>query len=58
MQEGSVGTFYVDGEAALTVRLYGVSSKTIRLFSENNSVEWKNLFEYTMPQEYIYEEAA
>ena len=58
VQEGSVGTFYVDGEAALTVRLYGVSGKTIRLFSENNSVEWKNLFEYTMPQEYIYEEAA
>ena len=58
VQEGSVGTFYIDGLAALTVRLYGVSGKTIRLFSENNSVEWKNLYEYTMPQEYIYEEAA
>ena len=58
VQEGSVGTFYIDGLAALTVRLYGVSGKPIRLFSENNSVEWKNLYEYTMPQEYIYEEAA
>ena len=51
LQEGSVGTFYIDGEAALTVRLYGVSGKTIRLFAENNTVEWTNLCEFTMPVE-------
>ena len=51
LQEGSVGTFYIDGVAALTVRLYGVSGKAIRLFAENNTVEWSNLCEYTMPVE-------
>ena len=51
LQEGSVGTFYIDGVAALTVRLYGVSGKAIRLFAENNTVEWTNLCEYTMPVE-------
>ncbi len=48
LQEGSVGTFYIDGKAALTVRLYGVSGKSIRLFAENNTVDWTNLCEYTM----------
>lgn len=47
IQEGSVGTFWIDGGAALTVRLYGVSGKTIRLFAEGNSVTFTNLREYT-----------
>ena len=47
IQEGSVGVFYVDGIAALTVRLYGVSGKTIRLYAENNTVTFANLREYT-----------
>jgi len=48
VQEGSVGVFYVDGMAALTVRIYGVSGKTIRLFAENNTVVFSCLREYTM----------
>ena len=58
LQEGSVGTFYVDGEAVLTVRLYGVSGKAVYLFAENNTVEWSALREYTMPVEVAYEAAA
>ena len=50
--------FYIDGAAALTVRLYGVSGKAVRLFAENNTVEWTNLMEYTMPVEALYEAAA
>lgn len=49
VQEGSVGVFYVDGVAALTVRLYGVTGKPIRLFAENNTVVFSCLREYTMP---------
>lgn len=49
IQEGSVGVFYVDGMAALTVRIYGVSGKAIRLFAENNTVVFSCLREYTMP---------
>lgn len=58
VQEGSVGIFYIDGKAALTVRLYGVSGKAIRVFAENNKVEWTNLCQYTMPTEVTYETAA
>ncbi len=47
LQEGSVGVFYLDGEASLTVRLYGVSGKPIRLFAENNSVSFTELSEKT-----------
>ena len=47
LQEGSVGVFYVDGQAALTVRLYGVSGKPIKLFAQNNSVSFTDLAEYT-----------
>ena len=46
-QEGSVGIFYLDGEASLTVRLYGVSGKPIRFFAENNSIALTGLREYT-----------
>ncbi len=48
IQEGSVGVFYVDGKAALTARVYGVTGKPIRLFSENNTVAFNCLKEYTM----------
>ncbi|MBR3298445.1 MAG: hypothetical protein IKI64_04500 [Clostridia bacterium] len=48
IQEGSVGVFYLDGIAALTVRLYGISGKSIYLFAENNSVEFTELAQYTM----------
>ena len=47
IQEGSVGMFYIDGEASLTVRLYGVSGKSIRLYAENNTVSFTELREYT-----------
>lgn len=47
LQEGSVGVFYLDGEASLTVRLYGVSGKPIRLYAENNNVNFSALSERT-----------
>ena len=47
IQEGSAGIFYIDGEAALTVRLYGVSGKPIKLFAENNTVQLSSLRQYT-----------
>ena len=47
IQEGSVGVFYIDGMAALTVRIYGASGKTIRLFAENNAVLFTSLRQYT-----------
>ena len=47
IQDGSVGIFYLDGQASLTVRLYGVSGKTIQLFAENNAIQFTSLREYT-----------
>ena len=47
IQDGSVGIFYLDGQASLTVRLYGVSGKTIQLFAENNAISFTSLREYT-----------
>ncbi|MDE6641537.1 MAG: hypothetical protein K2K63_13540, partial [Acetatifactor sp.] len=47
IQEGSVGIFYIDDMAALTVRVYGVSGKPIKLFAENNSVLFSSLRQYT-----------
>ena len=47
IQEGSVGVFYLDGQAALTVRLYGVSGKPIKLFAESNTVTFSSLRQYT-----------
>jgi hypothetical protein len=47
IQEGSVGVFYIDGETSLTVRIYGVTGKSIMLFAESNSVEFTDLREYT-----------
>ncbi|MEE0800712.1 MAG: InlB B-repeat-containing protein [Gemmiger sp.] len=49
LQEGSVGVFYLDGQAALTVRIYGASGKPIQLFAENNTVTFTSLREYTRP---------
>ena len=47
IQEGSVGIFYLDGQAALTVRLYGVSGKPIEVFAEQNDVIFSCLRQYT-----------
>lgn len=47
IQEGSAGIFYIDDMAALTVRVYGVSGKPIKLFAENNSVLFSSLRQYT-----------
>ena len=47
IQDGSVGIFYLDGQAALTVRLYGVTDKPIYLFAENNSVTFTSLRQFT-----------
>lgn len=49
IQEGSVGIFYLDGKASLTVRIYGASGKTIRLFAEGNDVLFTSLRQYTRP---------
>ena len=49
IQEGSVGIFYIDGLAALTVRLYGVSGKPVQIFAENNAVLFTSLRQYTRP---------
>jgi len=46
LQEGSVGILWV-GDASLTVRLYGVSGKPIRLYAESNTVSFTELREYT-----------
>lgn len=47
IQDGSVGVFYIDDMAALTVRVYGVSGKNIRLFAENTSVMFSSLRQMT-----------
>ena len=46
LQEGSVGIFWLE-DASLTVRLYGVSGKPVRLYAENNTVTFSDLREYT-----------
>ena len=43
IQDGSIGMFYLDGQASLTVRLYGATGKPVFLFAENNSVSFTNL---------------
>lgn len=47
IQEGSVGVFYIDGTAAMTVRIYGASGKAVMLFAENNGVLFSSLRQYT-----------
>ena len=49
IQEGSVGIFYIDDMAALTVRIYGASGKPIQLFAQDNSVIFSSLRQYTRP---------
>jgi len=46
LQEGSVGMFWLE-DASLTVRVYGVSGKPIRLYAETNTVTFTDLREYT-----------
>lgn len=48
MHEGSVGVFYIDSLAALTVRLYETTGRPIHLFAQNNHVEFSDLRQYTM----------
>ena len=47
IQEGSVGIFYIDGMASLTVRLYGISGKPVYLFARNNSALFTSLQQFT-----------
>ncbi len=47
IQEGSVGFFYIDGITAFSVRLYGVSGKSVSLYAGNNQVTFSNLKEFT-----------
>ncbi|MBQ1492340.1 MAG: hypothetical protein IIZ39_10310 [Blautia sp.] len=47
LQEGSVGIFYLDEIASLTVRIYGVSGKPVSLFAKDCEVSFQNLREYT-----------
>ena len=46
LQEGSAGIFWLD-DASLTVRLYGVSGKPVRLYAESNTVSFTELRQYT-----------
>jgi sucrose-6-phosphate hydrolase SacC (GH32 family) len=46
IQEGSVGIFWLE-DACLTVRLYGVSGKPVRIYAESNTVNFTGLREYT-----------
>lgn len=47
IQEGSVGVMYLDGQIALTVRVYGVSGKAVMLYAEENTVSFTNLKQFT-----------
>ena len=47
LQEGSAGVFYVDDQASLTVRLYGITGRPVRLFAENCEVTFRSLKLYT-----------
>ena len=47
IQEGSLGTMYLDGQIALTVRIYGASGKAVKLFAKGNSVTFSALKQFT-----------
>ena len=47
IQDGSVGIFYINNQASLTVRLYGVTGNPVRLFAEANKVKFTDLRQYT-----------
>ena len=38
---------YVDGQAAFTVRIYGVSGKNVLLYSAGSTVTFSGLKQYT-----------
>lgn len=43
IQENSVGVFYINDVTALTVRLYRVTEKPVRVYAEQNQVTFSNL---------------
>lgn len=47
IQEGSVGIFYLNDMASLTVRIYGATGKPIQLFANGCSVHFSSLHQYT-----------
>lgn len=47
IQEGSVGVMYLNGQIALTVRIYGASGKAVKLFAKNNTVKFENFKQFT-----------
>ena len=47
VQEGSLGTFYIEGEASLTVRVYGSCGYGVRFFAEDNAVSLKGVSLHT-----------
>lgn len=47
IQEGSVGIMYLNGQIALTVRIYNASGKAVKLFAKNNTVKFENLKQFT-----------
>lgn len=47
VQEGSVGILYLDGQTALTVRVYGVSGRAVKLYSEDGNVTFSDLKQFT-----------
>ncbi len=47
VQEGSVGVFYLDGQIAFTVRIYGASGKAVMLYAKGNNVKFSELKQFT-----------
>ncbi len=47
LQEGSIGVLYVEGQTALTVRVYGVSGRNVMLWAEGESVSFTDLKQFT-----------
>ena len=47
IQEGSVGVLYVEGQTALTVRLYGVSGKNVMLYAGGSTASFTDLKQFT-----------
>ncbi len=47
IQEGSVGVLYVEGQTALTVRIYGVSGKNVMLYAKGGSAQFSELKQFT-----------
>ncbi len=47
VQEGSVGVLYVEGQTALTVRIYGANGTNVMLYSSGANVTFSDLKQYT-----------